>query len=124
MKMFDAEAMGARIRRKRQERGIQQKDMAREMGLSVSFYGHIERGSRIPSLPTLVLIANYLKVGTDTLLQESLDAPSLPKKSGWTAQELGVFRQYLEERKLSIDDWFTDDEQQKGMTETDEPAQE
>ncbi len=45
MKLFDAEALGRRITRKRQEYGMLQKDFAASIGLSVSFYGHIERGT-------------------------------------------------------------------------------
>ena len=120
MDTFDAEALGARIKRKRQERGIQQKELAKELRLSVSFYGHIERGTRIPSLPTLVKIANYLGIGTDSLLRDSLDAPCLPKTHGWTDRELGIFRQYLEERDLDMADWFSEEEL-KEISETPDP---
>ncbi|MBQ9300359.1 MAG: helix-turn-helix transcriptional regulator [Clostridia bacterium] len=105
MKLFDAEALGARITRKRQELGMLQKEFAKSVGLSVSFYGHIERGTRVPSLPTLVLIANRLHVGTDVLLRDSLDTPFLPKRS-FTDRELGLLRQYMEDHGNPVDDWF------------------
>ena len=56
MKTFDGAALGARIRRKRQEYGLSQKEMADSLGLSLSFYGHIERGNRVPSVPTLASV--------------------------------------------------------------------
>ena len=67
--MFDGEAMGRRIRRKRQEQGLTQAQFAKKIGVSTSFYGHIERGSRTPSIDTLVIIANALNVGLDALLR-------------------------------------------------------
>lgn len=109
MKLFDAEALGARIARKRQELGILQKDFAKEINLSVSFYGHIERGTRVPSVPTLVLIANRLHVGVDALLRDSLEVPCLPKRT-FTDRELGLFRQFMEQNQASIDPWLEEDE--------------
>lgn len=44
------------------------------MGISLSFLGHIERGTRKASLETLIAIANVLLVSVDALLQDSLDA--------------------------------------------------
>ena len=105
MKPFDAEALGARIARKRQEFGYLQKDFAKSLNLSVSFYGHIERGTRVPSLPTLVLIANRLHIGTDSLLRDSLEGPCLPKRT-FTDREIGLFRQFMEQQGESADAWF------------------
>ena len=105
MKIFDGEALGARIRRKRQEYGLSQKDIADSLGLSLSFYGHIERGSRVPSVPTLVMIANRLGVGVDTLLRDSLDHPCLPQTQ-WTDRQMGIFRQFLETQGEEMDNWF------------------
>ena len=104
MKLFDAEALGRRITRKRQEYGMLQKDFAASIGLSVSFYGHIERGTRVPSLPTLVLIANKLRVSVDWLLSDSLEVPYVPRAS-LTARELGLIRQELDDQKI-LEDWF------------------
>lgn len=106
MKTFDGEALGARIRRKRQEYGLLQKEMADSIGVSLSFYGHIERGARLPSVPTLVLIANRLGIGVDVLLRDSLDNPCLPQKQ-WSDRQLGIFRQFLENQGEEPDDWFS-----------------
>ena len=105
MKLFDSTALGARITRRRQEIALTQKDMASSVKLSLSYYGHIERGTRVPSLPTLVLIANRLHVGVDALLRDSLDYPCLPKRA-FTDRELGLLRQFLEENGESSDEWF------------------
>lgn len=67
------EALGKRIRDQRRISHITQEQLAEKAGISLSFIGHIERGSRKASLDTLVAIANALKISTDILLQDSLD---------------------------------------------------
>lgn len=67
------EALGRQIRKHRRDRGMTQDALAKKAGISASFLGHIERGSRKASLETLVAIANILRTGTDTLLSESLE---------------------------------------------------
>ena len=64
--------LGNRVRRKRKQLGWTQDMLAAKIGVSTSFIGHIERGSRNASLETLVQIANALEVGTDYLLAASL----------------------------------------------------
>ena len=64
--------LGARIRQKRQEKGWTQEMLATEIGMSLPFVGHIERGTRKPSLNTLVQIANAMSVSLDDLLIDSL----------------------------------------------------
>ena len=117
MKTFDPEALGARIRRIRQEYGLQQKEMADSIGISLSYYGHIERGTRNPSMEILIRIANRLSVGTDMLLRDSLEKPCLPPKR-WSDRNLGLFRQFLEENGEDPDSWFSrkDDEGSDGDT--------
>ena len=65
--------LGQRIRRQRKLMGLTQKEVAERAGISLPFYGHIERGTRKASLETTVDIANALGVSTDMLLQDSLD---------------------------------------------------
>ena len=65
-------AMGRRIKAKRKSQHKTQEDVAKAVDISLSFYGNIERGIRIPSLETLVGIANVLSVSMDYLLNESL----------------------------------------------------
>ena len=63
--------LGQRIRRQRKLMGLTQKEVAERAGISLPFYGHIERGTRKASLETTVDIANALGVSTDMLLQDS-----------------------------------------------------
>ena len=66
--------LGTRIRHCRQSVGMTQGDLAKIAGVSTSFIGHIERGSRVTSVDTLVHISNALNVSTDYLLAASLNA--------------------------------------------------
>ena len=64
--------LGKKVRIKRKSKGLTQEQLAEQSGISLSFLGHIERGSRKASLETLVSIANALGVSPDYLLQDSL----------------------------------------------------
>ena len=75
---MDYESLGMRIRRARKAAGMTQADLAEKLGISTSFLGHIERGTRKASLETVVGIANALNVSTDLLLQDSLDIMTRP----------------------------------------------
>lgn len=104
--MFDGEAMGRRIRRKRQEQGLTQAQFAKKIGVSTSFYGHIERGSRTPSIDTLVIIANALNVGLDALLRDSLKVPiRLDPSGGLSRKDIGVLRTYLSNQQAALEKW-------------------
>lgn len=60
--------IGMRIRKCRQQNGLTQEQLAEMAGISLSFCGHIERGSRKMSLETLCSIAAALGCSTDKLL--------------------------------------------------------
>lgn len=65
---MDYVAMGARIRAYRKQRGMTQASLAESVGISTSFIGHIERGTRITSLETLVSLSNVLDISIDTII--------------------------------------------------------
>jgi Predicted transcriptional regulators len=65
---MDYEAMGKRIRVFRQSLNMTQAALAESVGISTSFMGHIERGSRIASLETLVKLSETLNISLDTLV--------------------------------------------------------
>jgi len=69
---MDYEKLGNKIRMHRKLKGMTQEQLAEQADISLSFFGHIERGTRKPSLDTLVDIANVLEVSPDVLLQDSL----------------------------------------------------
>lgn len=69
---MDYTALGAAIRRKRIERGWKIATLADKAGITEDFVGKIERATDIPSLQTVVAIANALEVGVDSLLRDDL----------------------------------------------------
>ena len=66
-------ALGKRIRKARQSQNITQEKLGEICSLSTAHIGHIERGTRIPSLDTVFRIACELDVSIDYLLFDSLD---------------------------------------------------
>lgn len=71
MAELNYKALGQRIRSARQHRGMTQDSLGEACGLSTAHIGHIERGTRIPSLDTLFRIACTLEVSVDSLLLDS-----------------------------------------------------
>lgn len=67
------EDFGRRVRQQRNALQITQKKLSERAGISLSFLGHIERGTRKASLDTVVKLCNALKVSPSILLQDSLD---------------------------------------------------
>jgi len=116
--IIDYEAMGRRIRRRRLERGYTQRALAECVNLSVSYYGHIERGTRIPSIETIVLLANELLVSTDYFLRDSLKAPvQIAKNPLFSNKDLHMLRAYLNAQQDAIDHWLDDDTEPSSDTE-------
>lgn len=65
---LDYERIGIRIRQARKTKGWSQKELADKCGVSLSFLGHIERGTRIMSLNTFVNLCAALHMGAGELL--------------------------------------------------------
>ena len=65
---LDYQGMGARIRTARERKGLSQEKLSEECSLSPSHIGHVERGSRVPSLETMFAISCALDVGLDELV--------------------------------------------------------
>lgn len=69
---MDYRDFGARVRTVRRQIGLTQEELAEQVGISASFLGHIERGTRVASLETLVALCNTLNISPMYLLQASL----------------------------------------------------
>ncbi len=65
-------SLGQRIRKTRRDKMLTQERLSEDAGISASFLGHIERGSRKASIETLVLLANALDIDANSLLADSL----------------------------------------------------
>lgn len=66
---MDYAFMGAAFRKARQEKNLSMKQVADAAGVCLSFYGHIERGTRKASLETACRIGQILEVSMDYVLQ-------------------------------------------------------
>ena len=69
---IDYAAMGERIRRARENERLTQEQLAEICSLSAAHMGHIERGTRTPSLEAVFRISKSLHVSMDYLLTESI----------------------------------------------------
>ena len=109
-KEIDYKALGSRIRAARKKQGITQEKLGEICSLSTAHIGHIERGTRIPSLETLYRISTELKISTDYLFFDSTNdyenlfkniSAQLATKSG---EKVKVFVSNLKALADKIDD--------------------
>ena len=70
------ELLGKHIRKQRKEKKYTLEQLAEKLDVSTTFIGQIERAKGIPSLETLVKIANVLETSTDSLLFGDLNTKS------------------------------------------------
>ena len=77
--LVDYEALGEKLRKKRLSLGLSQEYVSEKVNLSHSFYCHIERGSKVLSLESLVKISRYYKLSLDYLLLDSIQDESSNK---------------------------------------------
>ena len=66
--------LGQRIRDRRKALGITQGQLAELAGLSDTYIGHLERGTRIPSLSTVVSICYALEISPNELMCDTFPA--------------------------------------------------
>ncbi|WLR58064.1 helix-turn-helix domain-containing protein [Guptibacillus hwajinpoensis] len=64
---MEAEIYGRRIRAFRKLKGYTQEQLAKELGVSVSVLGEIERGNRRPTIDFMQLVAKQLRVPLEEL---------------------------------------------------------
>lgn len=86
---MDYQALGQKVRFLRKQKKMTQEQLAEAVGLSASFLGHIERGTRVASLETLVSLCKTLGVGPEYLLGHELDSdipPELQEKASLLLQ--------------------------------------
>jgi transcriptional regulator with XRE-family HTH domain len=73
---MDMNKIGSRIRHERKKHGFTIAHLSERSQISSNFLGNIERGVDIPSIETLINIANSLFVGVDALVADSLETES------------------------------------------------
>lgn len=95
--MYDTKRMykmfGERVRGQRVLAQLTQEKLSQLSGISLSFLGHIERGTRKASLDTVVKLANALKVSPNLLLQDSLENGLLDFNTNVTPVQANMLRE-------------------------------
>lgn len=98
----------------RKEKGVTQKQAAKELGVSQALLSHYEKGIRECGLDFVVRVANYYEVSCDyllgrspdrsglTLSAEELPAPESTKDSRYQGSILPVFNKKLIANSLNI----------------------
>ncbi|MBQ4528592.1 MAG: helix-turn-helix transcriptional regulator [Clostridia bacterium] len=71
MQKINYEKLGQKIKMRRKDKKLTQEILAEMCNISTGFLGHIENGTRSPSLETLFGIANSLDCGVDYFLFDS-----------------------------------------------------
>ena len=70
---IDYVALGKRLREARKAQKLSQEKLGELCDISTAHIGHIERGTRIPSLDVLFRLSVELQVGLDELVCDSRD---------------------------------------------------
>ena len=70
---MELESIGRNIRKYRLMKKLRQEDLAERTNLTNNYIGAIERGEKIPSLETLIVIINALGVSADMILVDVID---------------------------------------------------
>lgn len=66
-------SLGRKIRNARTKEKMTQSELAEKIDVSTNFLGDIERGIKLPSIPTLIALCNTLKLSLDYLFSDSLN---------------------------------------------------
>lgn len=70
---MELESIGRNIRKYRLMKKLRQEDLAELANLTNNYIGAIERGEKLPSLETLIVIINALGVSADMVLVDVID---------------------------------------------------
>jgi transcriptional regulator with XRE-family HTH domain len=88
--------LGARLKRLRRERGMNQAAMAAELGISASYLNHLERNQRPVTAPVLLRLAEAFDVDVKVFASEGGEAAGAEQLAEIFADpiltELGVAR--------------------------------
>lgn len=102
---MDYQDLGMRVRTVRRQMGLTQEELAEKVGISASFLGHIERGTRVASLETLVALCNTLDTAPEYLLNASLSNSSYRIPEGLTRNERATLSRILRLAEEAVRDW-------------------
>jgi transcriptional regulator with XRE-family HTH domain len=102
---IDYKDLGKRVRELRRQASLTQEELAEQVGISTSFMGHVERGSRVASLETLVALCNVLQVTPQYLLSASLTPFEQYMPSGITQENRSRLSEFLRMAQDTLNNW-------------------
>lgn len=105
MTVVDYRDLGAKVRAARKQMKLTQEALAEQVGISASFMGHIERGTRVASLETLVSLCNVLHVTPMHLLSASLVRYDDTASDGLSPQERARLNEFLRLAQDTLSHW-------------------
>lgn len=95
--------IGENIKRIRKDKGLQQKQVALEIGLDQSNYNKIENGKREPSIEVLNKLANLFGVTVDDILNPDKELPKeVTVEDKTTLEQVRLIQELEEEDKHVI----------------------
>lgn len=104
--MVNYSDFGQRVRTLRRSQKLTQEELAEQLGISASFMGHLERGTRIASIDTLVALCNTLKVSPQYLLEASLsDDIDEHMPASLTSEDRARLSSFLRMANEAINNW-------------------
>lgn len=104
--MVDYQDFGKQVRAMRRKNSLTQEELAEKVGISASFMGHIERGTRVASLETLIALCNVLKTSPHQLLNASLsDDISEHMPNELSSEQRGKLSAFLRYAQDAVDNW-------------------
>jgi Predicted transcriptional regulators len=104
---MDYKLMGKRIRKQRVYMSLTQEQLAERAGLSASFIGHIEQGSRVASIHTLVVLCRAMNITPNFVLQDSFEnlTDSLNFPPNLSAQQITKLQEVVNTMTHAMDHW-------------------
>lgn len=92
MMTMDYEKLGIRVRQQRELNSLTQSQLARKVGVTGSFIGHIERGEKKASVDTVVALCNALEISPTVLLQDSLSDAAMQSQLSFDEDSQDLMR--------------------------------
>ena len=89
---MDYVKLGVRVRQQRELNDLTQGQLARKVGVTGSFIGHIERGEKKASVETVVALCNALEISPSVLLQDSLSDAAIQSQMVIDAENQDLMR--------------------------------
>lgn len=102
---MDYKDLGNRVRIARKQQDLTQEELAKKAGLSASFLGHIERGTRVASLDSLVDLCNALNVSPEYMLSGSLNRFEKNIPENVTSDEREKLMEFLRLAQETLKNW-------------------